>query len=136
MSMAEIWNKVEKLYQIDGSGSMGAVETITTGSWALDEALGLWGLPKGRIIQYAGKESSGKTLMSLIAIREWQKLDPKNWAIFIDAEYTYNKDWAIKLGVDNAAILQIFPLYSFLSHSIISFLQPPRFKSASHKRSP
>jgi len=107
MSMADIWNKVEKLYQIDGSGNMGAVETISTGSWALDEALGLWGLPKGRIVQYAGKESSGKTLMSLIAISKWQKLDPKNWAIFIDAEYTYNKDWATKLGVDNDRVFLI-----------------------------
>ena len=103
-TMADIWDKVEKLYKVDGTGKMEAVQSITTGSRALDDALGIWGLPKGRIIQYAGKESSGKTLMSLVAIREWQKLDPKNWAMFIDAEFTYNKDWAIKLGVDNERV--------------------------------
>lgn len=103
----KIWDKIEKLYDIDSSGKMNSVEAITTGSHALDEVLGVWGLPKGRIIQYAGKESSGKTLMSLVAIREWQKLNPENWAVFIDAEYTYDKDWAEKIGVDNSRVFLI-----------------------------
>lgn len=105
--MANIWDRVEKLYKIDGTGKMKSVEVITTGSHALDEALGIWGLPKGRLIQYAGKESSGKTLMSLVAIREWQKKDPNNWAVFIDAEFTYNKDWAESIGVDNDRVFLV-----------------------------
>jgi recombination protein RecA len=105
--MTKIWDQMEKLYGTSGSGKMGLVEVITSGSLALDESLGVWGLPKGRIIQYAGKESSGKTLMSLIAIREWQKLNPENWAVFIDAEYTYNENWASKLGVDNDRVFLI-----------------------------
>lgn len=107
INRTKIWDQIEKLYGIDASGKMQSVEVITTGSHALDEALGVWGLPKGRVIQYAGKESSGKTLMSLVAIREWQKLDPENWAVFIDAEYTYDKDWASKIGVDNERVFLI-----------------------------
>lgn len=96
----EIWDQMKKQYGNDGLCTIKDIQTITTGSYALDDALGVWGLPKGRIIQYAGKESCGKTLMSLIAIREWQKLDPENWAVFIDAEYSYDESWARKLGVD------------------------------------
>lgn len=106
-NMAKIWDQMEKLYKVDGTGKMEPVQVITTGSKSLDDALGVWGLPRGRIIQYAGKESSGKTLMSLIAIREWQKLDPKNWAVFIDAEFTYDKRWAEKLGLDNERVYLI-----------------------------
>jgi len=106
LKSAKIWDQMEKLYGVDGKG-MEPVEVITSGSIALDDILGVWGLPKGRIIQYAGKESSGKTLMSLMAIKEWQMLDPDNWAVFIDAEYTYNKAWAEKLGVDNDRVFLI-----------------------------
>lgn len=96
----KIWDQMNKLYGNSGNLNIGPVEPITTGSYALDEAIGIWGIPKGRIVQYAGKESSGKTLMSLIAIREWQKLDPENWAIFIDAEDTFNQRWAETIDVD------------------------------------
>ncbi len=75
-------------------------QTISTGSYLLDDAIGPWGLPRGRVVQYAGKESSGKTFMSLMAIKSWQERSPENWALFIDAEYTYDEDWAESLGVD------------------------------------
>ena len=106
LKSARIWDQMEKLYGVNGKG-MEPVEVITSGSIVLDDILGVWGLPKGRIIQYAGKESSGKTLMSLMAIKEWQQLNPDNWAVFIDAEYTYNKSWAEKLGVDNDRVFLI-----------------------------
>lgn len=99
--MMEVWAQMEKTYGNDGMcKTLFDVEVIPTGSYALDDAIGVWGLPKGRIIQYAGKESSGKTLMSLVAIREWQKMHPDNWAVFIDAEFSFSPSWAQKLGVD------------------------------------
>lgn len=98
--MQQVWDQIEKQYGNNDLCVNKNIETITTGSYMLDDALGVWGLPKGRVIQYAGKESSGKTFMSLIAIAEWQRLDPKNWAVFIDAEYTFDEIWATQLGVD------------------------------------
>jgi recombination protein RecA len=101
-NIVSIWDKMNRLYGDDGMGRIGDVKSLTTGSKVLDEALGVWGNPRGRIIQYAGKESSGKTFMSLMAIREWQRLDPKNWAYFIDAEYSFDMEWASSLGVDTS----------------------------------
>lgn len=77
-------------------------EGIPTGSFVLDEAISryIWGIPKGRIIQFAGPQSSGKTLLSLSCIAQMQKMYPDMWACFIDAEFTFKADWAIKLGVD------------------------------------
>lgn len=103
--MDDIWGEVCKsfgsdgLFEADGDFIEGA-KPETTGSPALDEAVGIWGYPKGRIVQLAGQESSGKTLMSLMAIRGWQRKNPKNWAVFIDAEYTFEPQWAARLGVD------------------------------------
>jgi len=111
-TMEKIWKQMNKnfgeesLYKAD-SDLIETVKVSPTGSQALNEALGVWGLPQGRIVQFAGKESSGKTLMSLIAIREWQKKDPKNWAFFIDAEQTFDPEWAKVLGVDLSR-LQLF----------------------------
>lgn len=105
--MQVIWEQMNKQFGNDGLCSVKEIETITTGSYALDDALGIWGLPKGRLVQYAGKESCGKTLMALVAISKWQKLDPKNWAVFIDAEYSYSEEWARKLGVDTDRIFLI-----------------------------
>lgn len=98
--VSQIWDQMEKLYGDDGLGSVMQIETISTGSHTLDDAIGPWGNPKGRIIQYAGKESSGKTFMSLMAIKYWQSLAPHNWAYFIDAECGFNIEWARTLGVD------------------------------------
>lgn len=97
---ALMFDKMEKLYGDDGLGKVMEIATISTGSYALDDAIGPWGMPRGRIIQYAGKESSGKTFMSLMAIKHWQSLSPNNWAFFIDAECGFNIGWAKILGVD------------------------------------
>lgn len=74
------------------------VEVISTGSLALDIALGVGGLPKGRIIEIYGPESSGKTLLCLHAIRSVQ--ESGGLACFIDAEHALDPSWAKKVGVD------------------------------------
>ena len=74
------------------------VEAISTGSLSLDLALGIGGLPKGRIIEIYGPESSGKTTLTLHAIAECQKAG--GIAAFIDAEHAFDRFYAEKLGVD------------------------------------
>lgn len=99
-----IWAKMDKNFGDDFLQSREelARETrvIPTGSCSLDDALTVGGLPKGRIVQFAGRESSGKTFMSLQAIKQWQNMAPHNWAYFIDAEFTFDEAWAVQLGVD------------------------------------
>ncbi|MCR9135006.1 MAG: recombinase RecA [Alphaproteobacteria bacterium] len=79
------------------------IETVSTGSLGLDIALGVGGLPKGRIIEIYGPESSGKTTMALHTIAEAQK----NGGIcgFIDAEHALDPIYARKLGVDLESLL-------------------------------
>ena len=74
------------------------VETIPTGSIALDYALGVGGYTRGRIIEIYGPESSGKTTLALHAIAETQKAG--GIAAFIDAEHAFDRFYAQKLGVD------------------------------------
>ncbi|MEY5145155.1 MAG: recombinase RecA [Actinomycetota bacterium] len=74
------------------------VEVIPTGSVALDVALGIGGLPKGRIVEIYGPESSGKTTLTLHAIANCQRAG--GIAAFIDAEHALDPDYAKKLGVD------------------------------------
>lgn len=74
------------------------IETIPTGSLSLDIALGVGGLPKGRIVEIYGPESSGKTTMALHTIAEAQKLG--GICAFVDAEHALDPVYARKLGVD------------------------------------
>ena len=74
------------------------VDVIPTGSIALDEALGVGGYPRGRIIEIFGPVSSGKTTLAIHAIAEAQKLG--GIAAFIDAEHAFDRFYAAKLGVD------------------------------------
>ena len=74
------------------------VEAIPTGALTLDVALGIGGIPKGRIIEIFGPESSGKTTLALHAIAESQKAG--GVAAFIDAEHALDPIYARKLGVD------------------------------------
>lgn len=76
------------------------LEVISTGSLLLDNALGCWGIPRGRIVQFYGRPGSGKTLMSLLTIKNAQALDPTARQLFIDAEQTFNSKWAQQLGID------------------------------------
>ena len=81
-----------------GNAPARKVEVIPTGSLALDLALGIGGLPRGRIVEIYGPESSGKTTVSLHVIAEAQKLGGE--VAFIDAEHALDPIYAQKLGVD------------------------------------
>jgi recombination protein RecA len=81
-----------------GSKETMQVETVSTGSLGLDIALGVGGLPKGRVIEIYGPESSGKTTLALHCIAEAQKLG--GTAAFVDAEHALDPAYAKKLGVD------------------------------------
>ena len=81
-----------------GDSKVVDVETISTGSITLDAALGIGGLPKGRVVEIYGPESSGKTTLTLHAIAECQKKG--GIAAFIDAEHAFDKAYAKKLGVN------------------------------------
>ena len=81
-----------------GDENVENVEVIPTGSIALNQALGVGGYPKGRIIEIYGPESSGKTTLAIHAIAEAQKAG--GIAAFIDAEHAFDRFYAEKLGVD------------------------------------
>jgi recombination protein RecA len=96
-------DKLEKTYGKGtimrlGDNAIEAVDVISTGSIGLDCALGIGGLPKGRVIEIYGPESSGKTTLALHAIAESQKTG--GIAAFIDAEHAFDRFYAQKLGVD------------------------------------
>src|SRR2546426_1355175 len=79
-----------------------AVETIPTGSIGLDMALGVGGVPRGRVMEIYGPESSGKTTLALTIISNAQRLGGN--AVFIDAEHALDAAYAQKLGVDIAEL--------------------------------
>src|SRR6476469_6446564 len=79
------------------------LEVIPTGSVALDIALGIGGLPRGRVVEIYGPESSGKTTVALHAVANAQKMG--GIAAFIDAEHALDPEYAKKLGVDTDALL-------------------------------
>ncbi len=83
------------------------VEAISTGSLTLDAATGIGGLPRGRIIEIYGPESSGKTTLALHSIAEAQKLGGE--AAFIDAEHALDPIYAANLGVDVDSLLVAQP---------------------------
>ena len=85
------------IMKMDGSTGMGHVDVISTGSISLDIATGVGGLPKGRIIEIYGPESSGKTTLTLHVVAEAQKKGGK--AAFIDAEHALDPVYAKNLGV-------------------------------------
>lgn len=86
-----------------GSDHTTKIEAISTGSLSLDLALGGEGLPKGRIIEIFGPESSGKTTLALHAVARAQKVG--GIAAFIDAEHALDPSWAKKLGVELETLL-------------------------------
>ena len=84
-----------------------ALPSISTGSLGLDIALGIGGLPKGRIVEIYGPESSGKTTMTLQVIAEAQKKG--GTAAFIDAEHALDPQYAERLGVQVDDMLVSLP---------------------------
>ncbi|MEO3783098.1 recombinase RecA [Actinocorallia sp. B10E7] len=79
------------------------MEVIPTGAISLDIALGIGGLPRGRVVEIYGPESSGKTTVALHAVASVQKMG--GIAAFVDAEHALDPDYAEKLGVDTKALL-------------------------------
>ena len=102
---------VDKLEKTYGKGSIMKlgdkqvveVDAISTGSLGLDIALGIGGLPKGRVVEIYGPESSGKTTLAIHAIAECQKKG--GIAAFIDAEHAFDRYYAESLGVDTENLL-------------------------------
>ena len=86
-----------------GDDTRPPIEIIPTGSIALDIALGIGGLPRGRVVEIYGPESSGKTTVALHAVASAQRAG--GIAAFIDAEHALDPEYAKKLGVDTDALL-------------------------------
>ena len=102
-------NQIQKQFgkgsimKLGDKGSQMNVESISTGSISLDMATGVGGVPKGRIVEIYGPESSGKTTLTLHIIAEAQKNGGK--AAFIDAEHALDPVYAKNLGVDTENLL-------------------------------
>ena len=103
-ALAAALGQIEKQFgkgsvmRLGDGGLIKDIETISTGSIGLDVALGIGGLPKGRVVEIYGPESSGKTTLTLEVIAEGQKAG--GTAAFVDAEHALDPNYAEKLGVD------------------------------------
>jgi recombination protein RecA len=103
-SIAEAVRAIHKQFgtgsimRLDGNSEVQAIDVIPTGSIALDVALGCGGLPRGRIVEIYGPESSGKTTLTLHAIAEAQRAG--GVCAFIDAEHALDTEYARRLGVE------------------------------------
>ena len=107
-SLAAVMAQIEKAHGKGAVMRLGdearvPIDVIPTGSIALDIALGIGGLPRGRVVEIYGPESSGKTTVALHAVASAQKAG--GIAAFIDAEHALDPDYAQKLGVDTDALL-------------------------------
>jgi recombination protein RecA len=86
------------IMRLGQKGAIAPIDAISTGSISIDYALGVGGLPRGRVIEIYGPESSGKTTLSLQVIAEAQKTG--GMAAFVDAEHALDAQYAQKLGID------------------------------------
>ena len=103
-----VMNQIEKQYGKGsivrlGSNTIMNIEAISTGSLAVDIALGIGGVPRGRIIEIYGPESSGKTTVTLSIVAEAQKLG--GVAAFVDAEHALDPSYARKIGVNTDELI-------------------------------
>ncbi len=102
-------SQIEKQYgkgaimRLGDQGGVAQIEAISTGSLALNAALGIGGLPRGRIVEIAGPEGAGKTMLTLHAVREAQKKG--GTAAFIDAEHALDVSFAKRIGVDTENLI-------------------------------
>src|SRR5215213_7448370 len=102
-ALAAALSQIEKQYGKGSIMKMDAeaikdIEVVSTGSLGLDLALGVGGLPRGRVVEIYGPESSGKTTLTLQVVAEAQKMG--GTAAFIDAEHALDPEYARKLGVN------------------------------------
>lgn len=101
--------QIEKQYgkgsvmRMDDSSIVEGLQSVSTGSLGLDIALGIGGLPRGRVVEIYGPESSGKTSLTLSVIAQMQKIG--GTAAFIDAEHALDTQYAAKLGVNIEELL-------------------------------
>lgn len=108
-ALAAALSQIEKQFgkgsimRMDASDIANDIQTVSTGSLGLDIALGVGGLPRGRIIEIYGPESSGKTTLTLQVIAEMQKMG--GTAAFIDAEHALDPQYAKKIGVNIQELL-------------------------------
>lgn len=107
-ALADALKTIEKAYGKGAVMKLGdrpnvSVDVIPSGSMLLDQALGVGGYPKGRIIEIYGPESSGKTTLALHAIAEAQKKGGR--AAFVDAEHAIDPEYAAKLGVNTDELI-------------------------------
>src|ERR1700730_8405752 len=86
------------IMRLGQKGAIQPIDSIPTGSISIDYALGVGGVPRGRVVEIFGPESSGKTTLALQVIAEAQKLG--GMAAFVDAEHALDAAYAQKLGVD------------------------------------
>ncbi len=91
------------IMRLGESGTLHDIQAVSTGSLGLDIALGIGGLPRGRVVEIYGPESSGKTTLTLSVIAEMQKIG--GTAAFIDAEHALDPQYAQKLGVNISEML-------------------------------
>lgn len=108
------------IMRLDDESAIGDVETVSTGSLALDIALGVGGLPRGRVVEIFGPESSGKTTLALQVIAQVQRLG--GVAAFIDAEHALDATYAQKLGVDIRELLVSQPDHGEQGLELVSAL--------------
>ena len=103
-ALAQALGQIEKQFgkgsvmRLGDGGVMRDIEAISTGSIGLDVALGIGGVPKGRVVEIYGPESSGKTTLTLQVVAEAQKIG--GTAAFVDAEHALDPQYAEKLGVN------------------------------------
>src|SRR5882672_11236375 len=108
-ALAAALGQIEKQFgkgtvmRLGDAGANWDVEVVSTGSLGLDIALGIGGVPRGRVVEIYGPESSGKTTLTLQIISEVQKLG--GTAAFVDAEHALDPSYAEKLGVNTSDLL-------------------------------
>ncbi|WPL15988.1 Recombinase A [Thiorhodovibrio winogradskyi] len=108
-ALAAALGQIEKQFgkgsvmRMGDAGAIRNIEVVSTGSLGLDVALGIGGLPRGRVIEIYGPESSGKTTLTLHAVAEVQKTG--GTAAFVDAEHALDPQYAEKLGVNMSDLL-------------------------------
>jgi recombination protein RecA len=108
------------IMRLDNESSVKNVEAISTGSIALDHALGVGGFPRGRVIEVYGPEASGKTTLALHAIAETQRSG--GITAFVDAEHAFDPTYAKGLGIKNEDLLISQPDYGEQALEIVDQL--------------
>ena len=103
MDMIEKAYGVESCYRYGDGIPIRKISAISTSSIAINEAIGIGGVPRGRIIEVYGAESSGKSTLTLSMAREFQRLGEV--VVYLDAEHAFDKEYAVKNGVDTAKLV-------------------------------